>query len=969
MKTRTIFAIFGWLAAGLVGLGATADQYVNDDSISTPPQVDARVFLNRGTMNFNGLTLPFDTQNTLYFTNTGTMAGKGYINSATLEYDSLGGFRLDHTDGINGTRIPASVINNLQGATIDGEPFLSLSATNVINRGLLQSAVAGLIRINGQNVDLANSRLDLGTVSDKLYDQSGRQSRTNFTPMRAVYDSTWGTNIVDLDLAEFFKYATNGSTVTTPGYIVDPLPFPDSMSLSAPLIFVHTNSFGPKKAPTNQIIEVVFVANNNTNVSVDVSFLPSSEQSNPFNTLVTKFSGYETNVVTRQRVSRSLFLTDRLASATNLLVAADTNLFLLTNSTTLSTFRPANFRIERSGNSGAAANALISSNTFTQFVSPQFTNGMSYSNAAVTPFFSAYEAYVDSNVQLTNNNYAALTNYAGRLEINADNLNLSNTRLRAAGAAFIKAKNLIGSAGLAADVPKLYYELGATNGNLVLQGLAGTQITRFASGDIKAWSAIWTNGFDQTTTNSTIDPSSGATNSEVVTTNFTTMFHVLLVSASLTSDDGVTSVSGLKGVATNTTVADQLLIDSSIELNTDNLTVNGTLLVGSTGSGFWNAASAPGLRRLTNNGILAVQGVANFGMDRLFYDTFVNTGTNEALSMSIGATSLYSSGTILTITGPLDIAATSMQLNGSASKTTAAGDLYLAASDLKMQGATLSAGRTVQMQISNSLLDGGAGAPNRVVSVQGFTLNSKPAFATLLGTTFEVNVVADGSGDILWPGADLGANKDGFANNAAIGRLRLNSDVNGLVTFAGINGGKALYVDFLEFSSLISADLNSFMEIADDFTIYFADSNIPAEQLDGALSGHLKWVRNFAGPYSGIDVALASGRTIRVNRNLFNSQLIDSDSDGIANAFDPEPFGGVPISTTLVNVPPQTTEITWTAAPQTTYRVERTGSLSPTVWELVTTVSNTSIEPAQLTARDPLNPGQAVRYYRVTYEP
>ncbi len=969
MKTRLIFAVFGWLAAGLACFGGTADLYVNDDSISDPVQVDARVFLNRGTMNFNGLSRPYDTQNTLYFTNTGTMGAFGFSDGAG-NYFSLGGFRLDHTDGTTGTRGFASVINNLQGALIDGEPFLSLSATNLVNRGNLVGSLEGLIRLNGQNVDLANSKLDMGTLSDGLNASGGSQTRTNFTPMQSVTDISWGTNIVTLDPTQFFKYAPNGVQVTTPDYIVDPGQFPDGMSLTAPLVFVNTNSFGDPKGPTNQIIEVVFVANTRTNVSVDVSFGRSSEQGNPFHTFITKFSGFDTNVITRQRVSRSIFLTDRLASATNLLVAADTNLFLLTNSLTLGTFRPANFRIERFGLSGAPGNSLISSNIFTQFVSPQFTNGMNFSNATVTPFFSAYEAFVNSNLQLPGNGAnVALTNYAGRVEINADNLNLNNTRIRAGGAAFIKTKNLTGSANLVVDVPNLFYDLGATNGNLILQGLAGAPIIRFASGDIKAWSAIWTNGFDQLTTNNTVDPNTGATNTDVVTTNFTTMYHVLLVSADLSSDDGVTSVSGLKAVATNTTVADKLLIDSTIELHSDSLTINGTLFVGNIGSGVWNAASAPELRRLTNNGILAVQGVANFGRDRAPYDTFVNTGTNESLSMSIGATTLYNAGTIQTFNGPIDIVATSVQLDGTGSKITAFGDLYLTASDLKMQGATLTAGRSIQLQIANSFLDAGAGAPNRIASVQGFTLGSKPTTATMLGTTFEASVTTDGSADILWPAADLGATKEGFANNAAIGRLSLISDINGLINIAGINGGKALYVDFLEFSSPIAADMSSFIQIADDFTIYFADSNIPVEQLDGALNGHLKWVRNFAGPFSGIDVALADGRTVRVNRNVFNSTVIDSDSDGIANAFDPEPFGGVPITTAVVNVPPLTTQISWTGAPQTSYRVEKTSSLNPTTWVLVTTVSNTSTDSAPLVASDPVNPDQPVVYYRVTYEP
>ena len=962
MKTRLISTLSSWLVAGFVSLGGTADLYINDDTLSDPPQIDARAVLNRGTMQFVNLLLPFDTQNTRFFTNAGSMIGSG---------SEQGGFRLDHTDGATGTRTPASVINNLQGALLLGDPYLLLDATNIINRGTLQVTAAGLMRLNGQNVDVSSGKLDLGSIGDALNNSDGSATRTNFIPSAGVTDQHWGTNYVNIDLGKFYTYRTNGVDVVTPAYRVRPTGL-TSMQATSPLAFVNTNFLGDAKAPTNTIVEAVFVVNGNTNISVDVSFFPSDEDNNPFNTIITKFSGFETNIITRQKDLRTLSLIDFLASETNLLVSSDTNLVLLTNALTGRTFRPSNFDIIRQNVSGLPANSTVRSNLFTSFGSAQFTNGVAYSNQVVSSFYSAYKANVNSDLTFGGNSTDAdFTNYAGRLEINAANLNLQNARIRGGGVALVKADNLVSSANAQIDVPFLFYDLGATNGNLTLAHLAGANLTRFASGPIQAWSAIWTNGVDVLTTNMTVDPSTMTTNTEVVTTNYTTMFHVLVVSAGLNADAGQTAVTGLKATATNATVADDLLISGKFELQGTALTINSRFVIGSGGSGEFNKASAPNLRWLTNNGILGVNGVANYGRDRggNLYSTMVNRGTNGAFSLSIGATNLVNSGTIESLVGPLDILAGSAQLEGAASQLLSAGDLYFTAADLKLRGATVSAVRSVQLAVANSLTDGGPDSPNSVKSAFGFSLASKPAISTLLGTSFQVTAPAGGSSDILWPASDLGATSAGFVNNAAIGKLSLNADDDGIVTVAGSSGGKAIYVDFLELSSAVAADLASHLLVADDFTIYFADSTVPAEQLDGALNGHLKWVREFAGPFSGVNVALADGRTIRVNRNLFNSQVIDSDSDGIANAFDPTPFGGVPITTKVLNLPPLTVQISWLGAPHTTYRVESTTSLTPPLWQSVTTVSNTSVDAVPLTAQDPLTPGQPARYYRVTYEP
>ncbi|MBC8002245.1 MAG: hypothetical protein H7X97_06625, partial [Opitutaceae bacterium] len=87
-----------------------------------------------------------------------------------------------------------------------------------------------------------------------------------------------------------------------------------------------------------------------------------------------------------------------------------------------------------------------------------------------------------------------------------------------------------------------------------------------------------------------------------------------------------------------------------------------------------------------------------------------------------------------------------------------------------------------------------------------------------------------------------------------------------------------------------ATNYQALLSIPTNFTIYFAGSNLKAEQLDGALGGRLRWVNSFAGPYSGVTATNLAGDVFQVNRQLAQSTTIDSDGDGIPNASDPFPW-------------------------------------------------------------------------------
>src|SRR5882672_8620967 len=72
---------------------ATDTFYINNGTVTFPPQIDATNFINNGSFDFslNPTVYPFDTSNTENFTNNGTMFGSV-------------GFRFDTAPASSGTR-------------------------------------------------------------------------------------------------------------------------------------------------------------------------------------------------------------------------------------------------------------------------------------------------------------------------------------------------------------------------------------------------------------------------------------------------------------------------------------------------------------------------------------------------------------------------------------------------------------------------------------------------------------------------------------------------------------------------------------------------------------------------------------------------------------------------------------------------------------------------------------------------
>ena len=144
------------------------------------------------------------------------------------------------------------------------------------------------------------------------------------------------------------------------------------------------------------------------------------------------------------------------------------------------------------------------------------------------------------------------------------------------------------------------------------------------------------------------------------------------------------------------------------------------------------------------------------------------------------------------------------------------------------------------------------------------------------------------------------------------------------------------------------------------------------------LNGNrLRWVAAYAGHFSSTNIVYPNGTTNGpFNAALAQSTTIDSDGDGINNAFDPTPFfvsGEVNLKLTLTNKPPLTALITWDSIPSATNTVYDRTNLALGNWLVLTGfVSAANIPPVggwpiTNTVADPVT-GPS-RYYRVQVDP
>jgi hypothetical protein len=297
---------------------------------------------------------------------------------------------------------------------------------------------------------------------------------------------------------------------------------------------------------------------------------------------------------------------------------------------------------------------------------------------------------------------------------------------------------------------------------------------------------------------------------------------------------------------------------------------------------------------------------------------------------------------------------------------------------LIVSNSSFDAATDLMLKLTNALSDGFAGSSSAAGTSStnlwtirdGFQFLTKPATGDLLGTT--VRSIAPQFRAVPHRSAleNRGATTNGYGNNAALGRLILDGSNSTLFVFSPVGTNNAIYVDFLELDGNATNYLTA-LQIDPGMTVYFADCNLPAEKLDGAFNGRLRWVSDYKGANSSLTVTNSDGSTIVVNRALRDSSTLDSDADGIPNRYDEFPFD--PVAMTLVTVPVPaavgggaafTAQISWEAAANTTYRVECKQNLGG-AWKFLMNYTHGG-KNGTATVSDPITTNGAC-FYRVTY--
>jgi hypothetical protein len=206
--------------------------FENDSLHSTPP-IDAVTFINNGTFTAY-TTLPFETANTLNFTNNGTMtSGIGWL--------------FDDSPASVGQRRSAANFFNGNSGTIDTSVFLTVWATNIINSGQFTLGSYGRLDMTGSSANLRQSVMSVTSVPDEAGGSTyGNPGTNTFTPDIAIYDVYWVQTNFSL------TYTLDSAAVWVSNSVATALavPSPPAMPRSIPGFSIGGSTWWPTLTPT-----------------------------------------------------------------------------------------------------------------------------------------------------------------------------------------------------------------------------------------------------------------------------------------------------------------------------------------------------------------------------------------------------------------------------------------------------------------------------------------------------------------------------------------------------------------------------------------------------------------------------------------------------------------------------------------------------------------------------------------------
>ncbi|HXJ61289.1 MAG TPA: hypothetical protein VNU68_31985 [Verrucomicrobiae bacterium] len=996
------------LVASLASAPAATNLFISSTPVISPPmvapQIDARAWVNRalfGVTNFNSFTvpLPYESQGTLFFTNAPAPAGTMLGDPGFRFLNNVGGQRLwmDTWENHGVVATDHSTFFSTFGSSflVGDSPasILQVAATNIISTGpLLQSGPHGLIRLEGQRIDLVRNAIRTGstplppTLFGGGFSVVGASNYVNDVGITDLYWAT-GTN-----------NSTRGGAGPMPidGSIRPPdfsLPVPrspshDVISVSFGLPFTNTTViplgglFGGSYAvavntnilsSTSSVVQVVFYPTNNLDpeASTEVRF---SSGFGAASVVTVAFRSSEFDIATQTYSSNAVYFTDAMATTTN---------HFLSRNLAGNTRRPNTMEVSRvepfTFSSGTPGNGIFTTNLLynSQYTYPSVTNDYTAYSAQIELLSASPSGVIPYDV----------TNVPGRVEIIGNRVNLDQARIRAESAVIIKANDLVSNNLAQVNAPFVNLDVRSTQPTLTISNLAPPTVKRFG-GSIRAWSAVWQN-------------QDAVPIGTSIFTNYLT-FHVLIVDSDLQSILPV-SVNEFAARATNVVISDQLNITKSFVLEGNSALISGGLNLPLGAS--LGATNLINLYNFTNDGIIQITGTEWFGTDRqLSYSNYVNHGTNQASGHFIRTRNFENSGTIGASGGLLTIDALTASMVGSPQVETTSigtniffdpffglqtnvititnvlsaapqlqgvGEVQLNVNDLIVSNSIINAGRLI-LAVTNKLLDAGPNGVNHWATAGGFSALLRPATSDLAATYLRSSAPRLLQVDHFWAGRDQGASPAGFTNNLALGKLILDGGSNSLFRFfAAGPGSNALYVDYLQFDNF-ATNYNAELSIATDFTIYFANANLPATKLDGAAGGRLRWVQDYTGPLSSTNLTyfFTNGPTVTSNVYTFNVALVtsrdlDSDFDGIVNGDDPTPIyvaqNAVLAASLLLDSGPQV-QLSWKALAYSSNHIEYRSGPSGGWQSLTNFLHGPFTAPVQIL--DPI-PTNGTRVYRL----
>jgi len=1031
MSSGTMKVLF---AAVLIQSGAFASMgaiippspiYINNSPTVTAPQVDATVFWNRSAMSLSTL-YPFQAQDVQYWTNNGVMSGfPGFL----FEYDVDRKTALRLRPRSRSLQRPSVSFHN--SGIIAGDPILSVNAKSIVNPGRLDGgefSVISLLASNG-SADVSRGTLRTGPPTGTFVNCDFGSTETNFLTDQHITGLYWGngrnnalgTNGRPLRLDQAFSFfnpisprspshevrvprSTFTNTVIVPGFLG---------CNSAYEAFVFTNGSGTNMSvsiaivPTNSLIEF-----SNLDVAVRFTEVFNRRGTESFPAPVVEFRSIDFDIVDQALVTNYVTLVATTGSETNVLLGRP----FVTGTGTSSERRPTGINLiyGRLCNFDIPFIAQEANSVFDPFL---FYDPVNSQTNTVDTIYAAYSAQIgQSNSQTlvstptitvgptlvpflpgVNPALSDPTNFTGRVEIKAGNLNLANTRIRAQNFVNIKADNLVSNVLAQIDAPFYSFDVQSTNSELVIENFAPATVNRLV-GRISAYSTAWT---------------SRVTNSAQV---HEIRFQVLLVENCLRSTTPV----AVHNFSVNTPaliLKDNIIVNHSASIKTKALLVDSNVTLALPPGSDLAFTNVNNLLNFTNYGTVSVAGGAYFGTfdtghvpqppkrrRRRFppppspLDNFVNHGVLSAQSLFVRATNAEIAGLpsfpafYIATQGVMYVSASTVSLTNI---VVAGGtDVDFHANDLIVSGTTISAGISngafsvrgaLVLDATNSFGDFETTSTNYWQVTAGVRIPTRPVNAgDLMQTQIRSTSGPFWETPIVWAGEDRGPVVEGYVNNLALGLLTLDAKPGNLLHFSGAGASNALYVDYLELLN-DATNFNFVLGVDPDFTLYFADSNISPEKLDQSGGGRIRWVNQFTGPRSSTNLTYPDGSVHTFNAGLVRSKDRDDDGDGVVNFEDctPLPVPGfdstqpcagpdraksIALSTQQIGLTiahasgGQGVVLSWDAPAGSANTVEFTDSLADPKWTVFKSFIN-GPENARVTVKDAV--AAPLRVYRV----